>query len=94
MEEQLSITEFAAGEIVLDDEEARARIVFGSPWVSSAGRSTTAMSIDIQTSSTRRKFIETAGKLAAVSALANVAIPHVYAAGTDLIQIRKIDKSS
>ena len=39
---------------------------------------------------TRRKFIETAGKLAAVSALANVAIPPVHAAGSDLIQIALI----
>src|SRR5208337_4552004 len=42
------------------------------------------------TSTTRRKFIETAGKLAAVSALANVAIPAVHAAGSDLIQIALI----
>jgi hypothetical protein len=45
------------------------------------------MSEFIQTSTTRRKFIETAGKLAAVSALANVALPPVHAAGSDLIQI-------
>src|SRR5271166_3285238 len=43
-----------------------------------------------QNSTTRRKFFETAGKLAAVSALANVAIPNVHAAGSDLIQIALI----
>ena len=42
------------------------------------------------TPTTRRKFMETAGKLAAVSALANVAIPPVHAAGTDLIQVALI----
>ena len=48
------------------------------------------MNFSIQTSTTRRKFIETAGKLAAVSALANVAIPPVHATGTDLIQVALI----
>src|ERR1017187_9664003 len=48
------------------------------------------MKSSIQTTTTRREFIETAGKLAAVSALANVAIPPVHAAGTDLIQIALI----
>jgi predicted dehydrogenase len=38
-------------------------------------------------STTRREFIKTAGKAAAASALANVAIPAVHAAGSDLIQI-------
>jgi predicted dehydrogenase len=37
--------------------------------------------------STRREFIKTTGRLAAVSALAGVAIPHVHAAGSGLIQI-------
>src|SRR5579859_5701360 len=40
-----------------------------------------------QTSTTRREFIKTTGKLAAASALANVAIPAVHAAGSDLIQV-------
>ncbi len=40
-----------------------------------------------QTLTTRRKFMETTGKLAAASALANVAIPAVHAAGSDMIQI-------
>ncbi len=48
------------------------------------------MILPIQTTTTRRKFIETAGKLAAVSALANVAIPPVHAAGGDLIQVALI----
>ena len=39
---------------------------------------------------TRRKFFETTGKLAAVSALANVAIPAMHAAGSDLIQVALI----
>ena len=38
-------------------------------------------------STTRREFIKTTGKLAAVSALANVAIPAVHAAGRDMIQV-------
>lgn len=40
-----------------------------------------------QGSTTRREFIKTTGKLAAASALANVAIPAVHAAGSDLIQV-------
>jgi predicted dehydrogenase len=35
----------------------------------------------------RREFIKSTGKLAAVSALAGVAIPQVHAAGSDLIQV-------
>ena len=41
-------------------------------------------------SSTRRDFIKTTGKFAAVSALAGVAIPQVHAAGSDTIQIALI----
>ncbi len=41
----------------------------------------------IQASTTRRKFIATTGKLVAASALANLAIPPVHAAGSDLIQV-------
>ena len=37
--------------------------------------------------STRRDFIKTTGRLAAVSALAGVALPHVHAASGDLIQL-------
>ena len=37
--------------------------------------------------STRRDFIKTTGRIAAASALAGVAIPHVHAAGSELIQI-------
>jgi len=40
-----------------------------------------------QNSTTRREFIKTTGKWAAASALANVAIPAVHAAGSDEIQI-------
>jgi len=40
--------------------------------------------------STRRDFIKTTGRLAAVSALAGVTIPHVHAAGSDLIQVALI----
>jgi predicted dehydrogenase len=36
---------------------------------------------------TRREFIKTTGRIAAASALAGVAIPHVHAAGSGLIQI-------
>jgi predicted dehydrogenase len=39
---------------------------------------------------TRREFIKTTGTLAAASALAGVAIPHVHAAGSDLIQVALI----
>jgi predicted dehydrogenase len=50
------------------------------------------MAIDLpkQALSSRRRFIQTTGKLAAVSALANVAIPNVHAAGSDLIQVALI----
>src|SRR3954469_10889911 len=40
-----------------------------------------------QDSSSRGDFIKTSGTSAVVSALANVAIPPVHAAGTDVIQI-------
>ena len=43
-----------------------------------------------QTPSSRREFLATTGKLAGVSALANVAIPAVHAAGSDLIQVALI----
>lgn len=46
--------------------------------------------MDSHDSTTRREFFKTTGKLAAVSALANVAIPAVYAAGSDQIQIALI----
>jgi predicted dehydrogenase len=36
---------------------------------------------------TRRDFIKTTGRLATVSALAGVALPHVHAAGSELIQL-------
>ncbi len=36
---------------------------------------------------TRRDFIKTTGRMAAASALAGVAMPHVHAAGSDLIQV-------
>ncbi len=48
------------------------------------------MNSSIQASTTRREFIKNTGKLAAVSALANVGIPHVHAAGSDLIQVALI----
>ena len=38
----------------------------------------------------RRDFLKTTGKAAAVSALAGVSIPHVHAAGSDTIQIALI----
>ncbi len=44
----------------------------------------------LQDSSSRRDFIKTGGQAAALSALANVAIPAVHAAGSDLIQIALI----
>ena len=40
--------------------------------------------------SSRREFIKTTGRLAAASALAGVALPHVHAAGSDLIQVALI----
>ena len=39
---------------------------------------------------TRREFIRTTGKIAAVSSLAGVAIPPVHAAGSDMIQVALI----
>ena len=44
----------------------------------------------LQDSSSRRDFIKTGGQAAALSVLANVAIPVVHAAGSDLIQIALI----
>ncbi len=38
-------------------------------------------------SSSRRDFIKTSGRIAAVSSLAGIALPHVHAAGSDQIQI-------
>src|SRR5207302_7147449 len=46
--------------------------------------------ISLQDSSSRRDFIKTGGQAAALSVLANVAIPVVHAAGSDLIQIALI----
>jgi predicted dehydrogenase len=40
--------------------------------------------------SSRREFLKTTGRIAAVSALAEVAIPHVHAASSDLIQVALI----
>jgi len=37
--------------------------------------------------STRREFIKTTGRIAAASALAGVALPHVHAAGSSMIQV-------
>jgi predicted dehydrogenase len=37
--------------------------------------------------STRREFIKTTGRIAAASTLAGVAIPHVHAASSDLVQV-------
>lgn len=53
-------------------------------------RTCTAMNASTPASTTRRDFIGTAGKLAAVSALANVALPPVHAAGSDVIQVALI----
>ncbi|HLH16216.1 MAG TPA: hypothetical protein VKX45_03305 [Bryobacteraceae bacterium] len=44
----------------------------------------------LQNSAGRREFIKTGAKSAALSVLANVAIPHVHAAGSDLIQVALI----
>src|SRR5262249_10498611 len=41
-------------------------------------------------SSSRREFIKTTGRFAAVSALAGVGIPHVHAAGSDTLQVALI----
>ena len=40
--------------------------------------------------SSRREFLHTTSRIAAVSALAGVALPHVHAAGSDLIQLALI----
>jgi len=48
------------------------------------------MKPSISALASRREFMKTTGKLAAVSALANVAIPAVHAAGSDLIQVALI----
>jgi len=44
----------------------------------------------LQNPAGRREFIKTGAKSAALSVLANVAIPHVHAAGSDLIQVALI----
>lgn len=46
-----------------------------------------AMETQDQRKTTRRDFLKDTGRLAAASALAGVAIPHVHAAGSDLIQV-------
>ena len=48
------------------------------------------MTLSTLASASRREFIKTTGKLAAVSALANVTIPAVHAAGSDQIQVALI----
>src|ERR1700688_518458 len=48
------------------------------------------MKSSMQALASRREFIKNTGKLAAISALANVAIPAVHAAGSDLIQVALI----
>src|SRR5258708_5059959 len=40
--------------------------------------------------STRREFIKSTGRIAAVSALAGVALPHVHAAENNLLQVALI----
>src|SRR5579872_5623983 len=50
----------------------------------------TFMESSMQALASRREFIKNTGKLAAVSALANVAIPAVHAAGSDEIQVALI----
>jgi predicted dehydrogenase len=45
-------------------------------------------------STTRREFIRNTGKIAAASALTNIAIPRVHAAGSDLIQVALIGAGS
>src|SRR6185437_15734137 len=42
---------------------------------------------DAQILSTRREFLKTTGKIAAVSAFAGLAVPHVHAAENNTIQI-------
>ena len=40
--------------------------------------------------STRREFIKATGRIAAASALAGVSLPHVHAAGSELVQVALI----
>src|SRR5215470_8611352 len=46
-----------------------------------------AMNQPSNSPTTRREFIKTTGRIAAASALAGVALPHVHAAGSGLIQL-------
>ncbi len=48
------------------------------------------MNESLPSHTTRREFIKTTGRIAAVSALAGVALPSVHAAGSDLIEIALI----
>ena len=50
------------------------------------------MNSSTQSTTSRREFIKTTGKLAAVSAFANLAIPSVNAAGSDVIQVGLITR--
>jgi len=45
------------------------------------------MSANEKNLSSRREFIKTTGRVAAASALAGVALPHVHAAGSELVQL-------
>jgi predicted dehydrogenase len=45
------------------------------------------MNSTFNTDTSRREFIKTSSKLAAASALASVALPHVHAAGSDQLQV-------
>ena len=47
----------------------------------------THMNAPLNTPSSRREFIKSTGRIAAVGALAGVALPHVHAAGSDQINV-------
>src|SRR5215472_17682604 len=48
------------------------------------------MSSDENTRTSRRQFLKAAGGVAAASVLTEVSLPHVHAAGSDLIQVALI----
>ena len=45
------------------------------------------MKANIITTTTRREFLKTTGQITAVSALAGMTLPHVYAQGSDQLRI-------
>ena len=61
-----------------------------APRATSSGVYLSLMSQNLHEPTSRREFLKTTGRIAAASALAGVALPHVHAAGSDTIQVALI----